>query len=290
MAFYLRRTFGDEPNVHVFHNVHFDREGERAQIDHLLLHRFGLIVVESKSCKGRLEINEHLEFTRIYGKQRRGMESPIAQAERQAELLRSWLIDRRVELRDRKLLNLVQSGFRHCPIQVLAAISVDAEITRPRGVDIPKVHKADQIPEVIRAYLARHKKGASLLTKDEPDWGIYRFSPGEMERLQRVFGEQSRETPQTPTPPPPNAPSESSPAEQIPAYVCAHCRSSRLEIRFGRSYYFKCLECGKNTPIKNQCRKCGSQTRTEKRKEQFFSVCENCDQSELFFLNASSST
>lgn len=49
MAFYLRRAFGDATDVFVFHDLRLSRNGERAQMDHLVFHRFGFVIVESKS-------------------------------------------------------------------------------------------------------------------------------------------------------------------------------------------------------------------------------------------------
>lgn len=57
MAFYLRRAFGDDPHVHVFNNLRLEHGGEVAQIDHLVFHRSGFIVVESKSVTSSVKIN-----------------------------------------------------------------------------------------------------------------------------------------------------------------------------------------------------------------------------------------
>ena len=71
-----------------------------------------------------------------------------------------------------------------------------------------------------------------------------------------------------------------------PTYLCTHCHSTNLEVRYGRSYYFKCLDCDGNTGIKNECRACGGYTRTKKRKLVFSSVCTKCEREEVFFTNA----
>ena len=49
MVFYLRRAYGTNPDVHAFHNLRFEQGEDAAQIDHLILHRSGVIIVESKS-------------------------------------------------------------------------------------------------------------------------------------------------------------------------------------------------------------------------------------------------
>ena len=46
IAFYLKRAF---------------EHGDAAQIDHLVFHRWGMILVESKSVTGTVRVNEHGE-------------------------------------------------------------------------------------------------------------------------------------------------------------------------------------------------------------------------------------
>ncbi|WP_027482360.1 nuclease-related domain-containing protein [Deinococcus pimensis] len=87
MAFYLRRTFGTDPSVHVFHNLRFEREGDAAQIDHLILHRYGAVIVESKSVTSAVRINERDEWARQWNGRWTGMSSPVLLAKRQADFL-----------------------------------------------------------------------------------------------------------------------------------------------------------------------------------------------------------
>ena len=69
-------------------------------------------------------------------------------------------------------------------------------------------------------------------------------------------------------------------------FACRACKSTSLDILFGRSYYFKCKDCGGNTPIQLTCPKCRGQQRTRKSGKQFFAECAACDSSELYFTNA----
>ena len=61
MAFYLKRAFEHDDRVRVFNGLRFEREGDAAQIDHLVFHRWGMILVESKSVTGTVRVNEHGE-------------------------------------------------------------------------------------------------------------------------------------------------------------------------------------------------------------------------------------
>ena len=79
MAFYLRRAFADQRDVFVFNDIKLQRNGETAQIDHLVLHPFGFYLVESKSVTGSITVNAQGEYTRQYGKKVSGMKSPVTQ-------------------------------------------------------------------------------------------------------------------------------------------------------------------------------------------------------------------
>lgn len=290
MAFYLRRRYAEETDVRVFNDLRVERQDEVAQIDHLVLHKHGMIIVESKSVTGEVHINPQLEFVRVFGRKRTGMPSPIQQAGRQGALLRQLLVDHKEELRRKKLLGLVQGGFQHCPIQVLVAISDQGIIKRPKN-NIPELHKADQIVDQVEAIIERHRRAAKLNTPSDGNWGLYAFHPEELERV-TAFLLARHADPSTPTSAyaePADQPAirtrEEAQAE-MPTYNCTHCRSANLEVRFARSYYFKCLDCGGNTTIKNACQSCGGATKTKKRGPEFNAVCTSCGHEDLFFRNS----
>ncbi len=304
MAFYLRRRYAEDPKVRVFNDLRVERAGEWAQIDHLVLHRHGLVIIESKSVTGEVHINAQLEFTRVQGRRREGMASPIQQGKRQGDLLRDLFTDHKEELRNKALLGLLQGGFSYCPVQVLVAISDKGIIERP-AKEIPGLHKADQVVDQIDAIMARHRRGARLTSVPDGDWGMYSFHPDELDRITAFL--LARHTPliaaQRPTPPPraprarpeprlaapapptPITPPTPSSSPTPPTYVCTHCHSTSLEVRYAHSYYFKCLACDRNTPIKHTCRRCASPARTRKRGAQFTAVCQACGHDELFFRN-----
>lgn len=288
MAFYLRRRYADDPDVRVFNDLRVERQGEVAQMDHVVLHKHGMIIIESKSVTCEVQINPQLEFVRVFGRKRTGMPSPIQQAGRQGALLRQLLVDHKDELRRKKLLGLVQGGFQHCPIQVLVAISDQGIITRPKK-GIPELHKADQIVDQVQVIIDRHRRAAKLTTPDGGDWGTYAFHPEELDRVTEFLIARHVE-PAVPTstdaePVGESAVQTDAAPVTMPTYICTHCHSRSLEVRFARSYYFKCLDCERTRPITNACRSCGGATKTKKRGPEFTSVCTSCGHEDLFFRN-----
>jgi len=159
MAHYLKRAFGDEEWVWVFHDLRFQLDDKDAiQIDHLVLHRYGMILIESKSVSTEVRINEHEEWERKYGKWQ-GMPSPIKQVERQAAGLRTLLRPQDRELLGTMLFGALQKGFRNFPMAKLVAISDSGRITgRGRKLVEAHVRKADQICEAAKEIIKQRKK------------------------------------------------------------------------------------------------------------------------------------
>lgn len=304
MAHYLKRAFGSDPNVHVFNNLRLEHEGEIAQIDHLIFHRAGFILIESKSVTSSVRINERDEWAREWNGKWSGMPSPVLQGRRQADLLRALLQANKVSLRNKMLFGLKQGGFSGFLMDVVVAIS-DRGVIQYQG-QLEDVKKADQVPDHIKALIQSHNRAANVLSNNAHRGNVgVDLKPEEVARIvaflqsshkERQGGSQGT----APAAPSPNvvaetaAPSEakaSAPSTTMPtpatnrAFACSKCNSGDLEIKFGHSYYFHCRQCGGNTPIKLTCPKCGEQTRTRKSGKQFFRECKACGTSELYFTN-----
>lgn len=314
MAFYLRRAFGDSPDVFVLNDLRLVDGEDAAQIDHLVMHQYGMFIIESKSVSGEVTVDKHDEWTRKWGNQRTGMPSPIQQALRQGEFLRKLLREHAEELRDKYIFGLVQGGFKSCPIGLCVAIS-DRGVINRKGCDPPELCKADKVCERITAEIEKHRKGSSLLSKmrnPDNEYGLYEFRPAELERIKAFL--LARHTPMPATsaprppainteqhripvagpvssPPPPTAvagppPSQASVTQQQPeTTTCKHCGSNRLQGAYGQyGYYFKCISCGKNTPMDFKCRSCGAKGRIRKQGPQFHRVC-GCGAEQLVWTN-----
>lgn len=302
MAHYLRRAFGDNPNVHIFNNLRLEHGQEVVQIDHLLFHRAGFIIVESKSVTSSVRINERQEWSRQWNGHWNGMPSPVLQARRQADLLREILQAHKTQLRNKILFGLKQGGFMAFIMDVVVAIS-DQGVIQHKG-ELPEVKKADQVPEHLKTLMAAHLRAASLLNSEtRKDEMGFNLTPEEFTRISAFLRNRHRDKtaqpvqviPPAPTLTPSAAPQEypqiqadvSKPvqASAVPAHQCSKCRSSRLEVKFGHSYYFHCLDCEANTAIKLICPTCNGPARTRKSGKQFYCDCAKCGTSHLFFTN-----
>ncbi len=311
MAFYLRRAFGNHrSDVLVFNDLRLQHEGEVAQIDHLVVHPHGMFIIESKSVSGEIHILPDGQFVRYFGRNKKvGMPSPVLQAQRQAELLRRLLQAHKTELRDRKLLGLLQGGFAHCPIEIRVAISDQGIIKGDRHA--PEVRKADQITKDIEERIAAHRRGGSLLNLDlKCEDGLYRFTPDEMRRLQQFLLDQhvprpveqmtaqttaAVDTRKKQSPSPVDLKSQPASMKQAtgksastptPQFLCSKCHSLNLCILYGKyGYYFKCQDCGGNTWIDTRIDGSGKKGRIRKSGSDFFLVCPDSGTERLFFTN-----
>ena len=191
MAHYLHRRFHDDPETHVLHGLRLeDREQPEqsgspgvCQIDHLVVHRWGMFIIESKSVSEEVRVRPDDtggdEWSRVYQGREVGMSSPIQQARRQSEFLRTFLERHREELFGRQSFGLRaiarlltgkdHGGFLDAPIQLMIAISDRGRISRLGGWKEPQepfpvfVTKADLVPDKIAQELEQPSQGRDVV-------------------------------------------------------------------------------------------------------------------------------
>jgi len=303
MAFYLRRAFVDSKDIHVFNDLRLtDEAGDAAQIDHLVMHRHGFIIIESKSVSGRIAVNERGEFSRYWNGGFKGMPSPVQQARNQAIFLKR-LLNANAELLLSKALGVLQARFGYCPFEIIVAVSDKGIIERK--TEIPELLKADQVADRVNEIYRRHKKAASPfsikgLIPTNTD-GIYCFRDDEFYRMRR-FLEQHHQ-PALPSPDrdqPPSfsadivreepetyelnqPPSDATRMDPAPTLgQCSRCGMQSI-IKWGRyGYYWKCVHCDNNMPIKEYCPVCRRKMKLRKDGMRFYKRCESCGVEELY--------
>lgn len=299
MAFYLRRAFGKSEDVFVFNDLRLVDGDDVAQIDHLVMHRYGFFIIESKSVSTDVEINEHEEWSRRWNGRLEGMASPVQQARRQAEFLREFLNKNCEKLRDKyiQLTGRIQGGFKYCPLDVCVAISDHGRVHR-RGVNPPEVMKADQVCDHIQRQIERHRKGASLFHLPDGDYGMWGFKPVEQERTRdfllqwhsprnTVRQSPASATPKTRSTSTSSAQTKTKSGPRKHGYVCRHCGADDLLASHSRyGYYLRCKSCEKGTPFHCECPACAATGRIRKRGLQYRLVCESCHSEEVVWTNS----
>ena len=164
--------------------------------------------------------------------------------------------------------------FASLPVDIYVAISDDGVILWPQSGPVGGVCKADQVPDLILAINNKRKQSADpeILT----DTNRRRIA----EYLVAVNSPLRKDVAPTQASPDVNPAPEAEPTTPPSAgHQCKHCGSSEIEIRYAYSYFFFCLKCEKNSPIKEACGKCGAPAKLRKQKKTFFLECEKCQSS-----------
>lgn len=275
IAFFLRRAFKNSREVYVINDLRFQHDDEIAQIDHLIVHVGGFILIESKSIKGQVKVNEEGEWARSYNDKWFGIPSPIQQVQLQRSLLEKML-DSNVEKFLGKILGF-QKGIMGRSWHTLCSISSDAIIDRasmPEHISRQLVKSEFLVNKVIEMMDIKGVVSRLLKLNDNRPF----FSELEIESITNFLMSQHIQTQEiAPETTPIQAVQESSCSNQL---RCKHCGESKaftpLHGKFG--YYIKCNRCEKNTAMKQECGQChGKNTRVQKRQESYTLICQDCN-------------
>ena len=329
MAHYLNRGFRYDEEVFVLHGLRFEdldqpeQDGSVGvcQIDHLVVHRRGLFIVESKSVTEEVQIRSDGsggdEWTRRYRGKETGMPSPIRQVQRQSDFLRAFLQRHSEDLLGKHSFGFRtyakvktgtdHRGFMHAPIQLVVAVSDTGKIRRIGGWKEPTepfrafVAKADLVVDKIAQEIKAHRKGASLArTRSDGEYGWWAMEEEEPKEVAEFLAAHHTDRPRASS-----APTERSSTSRYrkrprnraagaarPAKAaCKHCDSKDLAARSGQyGYYWKCGACDKNTSMLMACSACGAKkgpenkVRVRKENKTYFRDCQACGMSESIWI------
>lgn len=90
-AYYIDFHAGKSKNIVVLHDIRLEYSGRTAQIDHMIISRLGIELLESKSFKAPLTINADGSLRVDYRSGTRTFPNPLEQSRRHAEVLREFL-------------------------------------------------------------------------------------------------------------------------------------------------------------------------------------------------------
>lgn len=303
VAFYLRRAFKDDENILVLNDFRFTFNDEVAQIDHLIVHRAGFIIIESKSIYGEVKVNTRGEWSRSYKGQWSGMPSPIIQAGLQKDLLRQLLINN-VELFLGKLLG-IQTQVRYREWAVLCTVSNNCILHREEmPSDISKqVIKSESISDEVKKIGGYSKLGSAFSTKPY-------FSQSELNNIGQFLLDTCQSKPNTDElkieepkisfddktitisqPIEIVSPSNTQKSDEVLSttvigIACKNCdEKENLTAKYGKfGYYVQCGSCDTNTSMKTACPECGNtKTRIKKQADVYWLSCD-CSMNRLLFV------
>ncbi len=92
-AYYIDFYIEKSKNLIVLHDIRLEHKGRTAQIDHMILSRVGIELLESKSFKGALTINDDSSLSVQYSSNTKSFPNPIEQSKRHADVVRMFIED-----------------------------------------------------------------------------------------------------------------------------------------------------------------------------------------------------
>lgn len=161
LAYHLRRHFRRSSEVDVLHGVRVQAGQSMAEIDHLVLHGYGLVAVLRERAGGRLRVDDEGRwFHAAPGRGWMAIPSPITHAYVQALLLKS-LLDRRVRQR---------GFFDQLEIDVLVVLDDDCVLEGEHVAVLAEVCRREAVGARVEERVAQCLRNAHrppLLTESE---------------------------------------------------------------------------------------------------------------------------
>lgn len=314
VAYYLKMAFDEKPDLLILNDLRIELEdGVTAQMDHLVIHQHGLIIIESKSVAGKLQVQDDGQWVRWYPQSKGkdngiGMPNPIKQAKLQGQSLRKLLLKNASNESTRKAIDAFPTDVlvtfsnsnggvfiakdKSLYPEVCAADSVDDRVSKIVAERAEKAEAHDfSLSDVNRHKLADflikiHKPYTSTLAKPQYVQPHLVEKVPEIKQNVSTYIHNNKPKPTTVI----GAIAETitnvfSEPECKFKNLCRKCKSDKLEVRFGKSYYLKCLSCEENNRIDATCPKCKKPLKIRKDKNRFFAECAACKTSELFHIN-----
>ena len=151
LAYYLRRYFRRSREVDVLNGVRVLSGSSMAEVDHLLLHGHGMLVLLRESSQGGLKIDLEGQWFRGGGDRWTPMASPITHAYVQGLLLKSQM-DRRVNQR---------GFFDQIELDVLIVLDDACQMNWPSSGPLAEVCRRDDLYEHVEQRLLKSGSATS---------------------------------------------------------------------------------------------------------------------------------
>ncbi len=298
LAFYLKRKYHADKNFFVINDLRFPFLDSFVQIDHLIVSKYGLVIVESKSVTSKVRYNEKGEWFRLWDNHWVGMPNAVKQAERQGEALKELLNNNHTFLLDKYLFGRLQKTFAKMRIDHIVAVSDHGSICR-QGEDIyvNNVCKAESVTDKIEEIFLACEKSAGLFSSDALPWDM---NETELEKVvdfllknhipreenKNTVPEEEKREKQEEKKSGNELEEQPEKEDKIHAYLwCPQCKG-KISILWGnkyKSYYWHCQDCRKNFPINHSCPQCHGKLKIRKQGNEYYIHCESCQISALYF-------
>jgi hypothetical protein len=149
-------------SVRIFNGLRLEFGQHAVQFDHILLHRYGFIVIENRAEQTDFMVNALSDWTQIYRNAPLRIASPMIQGERKAKVLQTYLEHHRALLRNQYPKPL---GF-NLAFDYSVVLNEDHELETSPGFILPQVVKSDYLVGYVEQLIRERRKAAYGL------WGL----------------------------------------------------------------------------------------------------------------------
>lgn len=154
---YLERSLANLPDLRVFNGLRLVQGHHAFNLDHLILHRYGFILLENASMMLELEVNARGEWIHTYCDAPLRIASPVLQVERKLKRLHSFLEPHAPTLRRD---NVQQFYFYPLKFHKLVVVADDVKLQIPRGMNLPDLVKVNGLPRKLQMIAAESRRKA----------------------------------------------------------------------------------------------------------------------------------
>jgi len=285
-AYYLDFGFKDNPRSILLHDIRIEHNGKVAQIDHIIINRLGIEILESKSFKGILTIKKDGSLEVKYGQDIKTFPNPIEQNRRHVEVLANF-IKENIELPT----NLKLLGISISSTVLINPKTTITNSTLPEGFDRADsfiTHRKETVDKM--STLKVFKKLGSSMSIDKvreiANLLVKNHKPKSFDYLKKYSIKKDTTNKPIQAYIKESVLNNPTLANESSSFLCSKCKSPNIEIRYGKyGYYFKCRFCNGNTSIKLSCSSDKCKPKLKKNRLNFYQVCDVCGVNRLFFKN-----
>ena len=281
----------NKKTYHLIKNVTIPTENGTTQIDHIIVSKYGIFVVETKNYKGWIFGREkQKEWTQQIYKVKNKFQNPLRQNYKHTKTLEKLL-----EIAPDKIFSVIVfiggSIFKtKMPENVTKGIGYVRYIKSKKDILFSEEEVANIISIISSGRLRpslkthfQHTAHVKEIIKSKKD-NHSRFMPGnnnlsnfESKKENHVISEQHDQL-QNKVPAVTNNLKETEEYSiKAPNPYCPKCKELRILLSGPYGYYWKCTSCNENESIRVSCPNCKTKMKIHKNKNEYSIKCDSCD-------------
>ncbi len=282
----------DQYTGRIFNGLRFEQAKYAIQVDHLILHQYGIIMIENRGEPADITVNAIGEWTQVYKGKLLRISSPLTQGERKLTFLKTLLEQNAPILRP--TIKKSEGLFADLSFDLLVTIADTGEFSLSPGMSLPRVCRSKDIGrkviELMQSQKKLIKKGFGFRRSPEKELSgdeLFKLT-GFLKQQHKPLARESVTTRfiQQDTTDADVAVEQSQERTIERDYLhCKSCGGNQLYIDHQGEYRVVCLDCGGIMVIDRTCRNCNRQGFVSRNGNDFFVECEACLNAELIFVD-----